>query len=213
MKSWCLTEEAGHFTPRHFNTLNAPTLECSTPFRGYPNFMPESPGQHPDEEEIERRLRKLLGEDADVQPDELEAKLHELMHQVELGEDPDEVTARFHAIEERLEETGEVAKAQALEDEFDQRLKDLGKRLDKARGRETQAKSAPLKGERDPSNYRGLGVGITAGYALVGCMLFGWFIGWLLDRRSGGNVYQAFLALGGSVVGVGFAIWMINREK
>ena len=46
---------------------------------------------------------------------------------------------------------------------------------------------------------------------MVGCMVLGWFIGWLVDRRTGGTTYQAFIALGGCLVGIGMAFWLMNR--
>jgi hypothetical protein len=66
--------------------------------------------------------------------------------------------------------------------------------------------------DSDPNNYRGLGVGISAAYFLVGAMAAGFGIGWLIDKSIGAS--QTGTAIGGllgCVVGIAGVVWMINR--
>ncbi len=65
----------------------------------------------------------------------------------------------------------------------------------------------------DPSNYRGLGVGISAGYTLIGAMILGFGLGYLFDRLTG-NTYGAVVgALFGAVLGIGAVFYLINRSE
>lgn len=145
--------------------------------------------QDPDEEELEKRLQALLGESPSADHGRAEP---------ELAPEPpeDEIEARFKAVSDRLDQ------AQA-----NRKLPDVPEWNPKR----------PERGEpkgSDSANYKGLGYGISIGYTLVGCMVLGWGIGWVIDRRvgGGGNTYQAFMALGGCVVGIGMAFWMMNRQ-
>jgi F0F1-type ATP synthase assembly protein I len=123
--------------------------------------------------------------------------------------------------EERLRKLlGEPEDSEPEQDEFDRRLGQIGQQLDEARDRrklpdvpEWDYKRAPKPTTAgDPHNVKGLGVGMSAGYTLVGCMIMGYGIGWLIDRPSGGTAGQAFGALGGCVVGMFVTIVMITRS-
>ena len=65
----------------------------------------------------------------------------------------------------------------------------------------------------DSANYRGLGYGLTIAYALVGCMVAGFGVGWLIDRGTGGVTGQAMGGLVGSLVGIGFAFYLMNKSQ
>lgn len=66
----------------------------------------------------------------------------------------------------------------------------------------------------DKGGYRGLGIGLSAAYALVGMMIFGVGIGWLIDHGpQSSNVGPAFGGLAGCVIGIVFVLWLINREN
>lgn len=68
--------------------------------------------------------------------------------------------------------------------------------------------------EGDRYGYKGLGIGMTAAYALVGMMALGFGIGWLLDHgHNTSNFGPAIGGLVGCVVGIGFVIWLINRPN
>lgn len=150
--------------------------------------MPDEPHyeSEPTEEELERRLKLLLGEDKDGP------------------------IARPELAPEPAEEA----------DDIEERIKQVTDKLDKARSQRMpdvpdwnyQRPKSRLAPENDPSNYKGLGVGISAGYTLVGCMLLGWFVGWIIDRPSHGTTYQAILALVGCIAGIGMVFWLINRS-
>ncbi len=61
-------------------------------------------------------------------------------------------------------------------------------------------------------NYRGLGIGMSAAYSLVGSMIVGFGLGWAFDKLTHNNYGQAIGALLGSVLGIASAIFLINRD-
>ena len=143
---------------------------------------PTEPSHEP-EAELERRLRKLLGED------EGEGAV--------VGEAP--APAPESAAAEPVDPLGDI----------DTHLKQIGERLDKSRRDHSmppppdwdyQRPTTARDPKADPHNYRGLGIGITAGYTLIGAMIAGWLVGWLFDLKSHGLEGQAFGALGGCIV-------------
>jgi len=62
-------------------------------------------------------------------------------------------------------------------------------------------------------NYRGLGVGMSAAYSLIGAMIVGYGLGWGYDKLFHANYGQVIGALIGSVLGIASAIWVINKDS
>ncbi len=61
-------------------------------------------------------------------------------------------------------------------------------------------------------NYRGLGIGMSAAYSLLGSMVVGFGLGWAFDKYTHNNYGMVVGSLLGSVLGIVSAIWMINQE-
>lgn len=99
-------------------------------------------------------------------------------------------------------------------DEYDERLRALHERTDSAKmAREAQAQEMDRRRTSDQESYKGLGTGLQIAYAIIGMPLFGFGIGWLLDRSLNGNAWKPMLTLLGAVVGIGYAIWSLNRQE
>jgi hypothetical protein len=100
--------------------------------------------------------------------------------------------------------------------DIESRLQKISDNLDKAKARSfPEPPEVDLKGRtvrKDPANYKGLGIGISIAYVLVGSMALGWVVGWLVDRRTGGTAGQAFGALAGCVVGIGMTFWLMSKN-
>lgn len=98
--------------------------------------------------------------------------------------------------------------------DFNEKLDGFSKKVDKIKAsREEQArdKARRQKGERDSS--RGLGVGLTIAYMIIGLPLLGAGIGWLVDGRTGGTTWIGIGTVIGGVLGVFAAISIMNREN
>lgn len=98
--------------------------------------------------------------------------------------------------------------------EFEERLSRLESRSQVARRRHEQRKERLAEARaRDKESYRGLGLGMTIAYAIIGAPLAGFFVGWGLDAlMGGGTLARAFLTLAGAVAGVTFAVVVLNRH-
>jgi F0F1-type ATP synthase assembly protein I len=66
----------------------------------------------------------------------------------------------------------------------------------------------------DQKAYRGLGVGLTIAYTIIGLPLVGLAIGWALDTAAtGGNLFRALGCVAGMTLGVFMAIRMMNANE
>lgn len=150
--------------------------------------MPEDPDDK--FAEIERKLRdnlRAMGEPVD--PEETEKT------SFELPEPPsdDEIERRLETMRARVSSAGKSAFPEPPDFKVDR---------------------PPMMRKRpeDEHGYRGLGIGLTAAYALVGMMILGFVVGWLIDGRVAGTG-TAFGGLLGTVLGIGFVLWLINRDS
>src|SRR5688500_11504173 len=110
--------------------------------------------EEPDEEELENRLRALLGEGG------------------ERAELPPEEADDFELKLREIEDKAESIKASS--------------RMPEPPEWDYKRPKPKIDPGTDPSNYKGLGTGISVAYALVGCMILGFAIGWVYDRSAGG---------------------------
>lgn len=111
----------------------------------------------------------------------------------------------------------ESSDASQEEDEIEARLRDIEEKARQARAgaRFPDPPEWNYTRKRAPtptgSEYKGLGFGLAAAYALLGMVFFGWGIGWLIDRSSGGITGQAIGVTLGGIAGLGAALFMLNR--
>lgn len=106
------------------------------------------------------------------------------------------------------------AEADKIDDEFAARLQALE---DKARKqkliRENTARETQRRQNSDASGTRGLGIGLSVAYTIIGMPLFGVAVGWFLDERSGTLIYRNLGVLIGSVLGIVGAIVILSRAN
>jgi len=60
---------------------------------------------------------------------------------------------------------------------------------------------------------RGLGVGLSIAYTILGVPLVGLAIGWALDSHYQSNVFKGLGTVSGAVLGIILAFWMMNRQN
>ena len=98
--------------------------------------------------------------------------------------------------------------------EFDEKLDGFSKKVDKIKAsREEQERDKARKQKSDQDSSRGLGVGMTIAYTIIGLPLFGAGVGWLLDQRNGTTMWVGIGTLVGGVLGVLAGITIMNREN
>jgi F0F1-type ATP synthase assembly protein I len=124
-----------------------------------------------------------------------------------------EAADRLLGVEDRI--GGAVrgaSEAAELDDGFDARLKEIEERADHHRVRSQAAKAKAAREDRqNADSARGLGVGMTIAYAILGMPLLGAGLGWLLDERLGGKLWIGVGMLLGAAAGIGFAVLTLNR--
>lgn len=153
--------------------------------------MPEEPidrfPEGPSNEEIEARLRRIRDE-LTSSDDYLElgnANMPDLKPLPQIPDDPS----------------------------FDEKLADLERRAIEAKARREEAESRKSKAlKKDAESHRGLGVGLTVAYTIIGMPLLGIGIGWLIDVNQGTQAYRGLGALIGSVLGVIGAVIVLQRH-
>lgn len=94
------------------------------------------------------------------------------------------------------------------DEEIDARLATNKQRLDQARKKHEATKGT---GPLDPKTARGMGVGLSAAYAIIGLPLVGAGLGWLIDRALGTTFIIAILAVAGLIGGMFHAVQLSNR--
>lgn len=65
----------------------------------------------------------------------------------------------------------------------------------------------------DPNNYKGLGIGISVAYMMLGSLVVGLGIGWLLDKAFNQTIFLAIFGLIGALFGIATTFILINRSQ
>ena len=156
--------------------------------------MPDEPKQE-SEEELERRLRRLLGE-------------------AENDDDADAIELKLLDLDSKLAATQEERKAgDAMFDAaFEERLNALHKRVDDVKSKkESDARETSRSQVVSRDTARGLGIGLTIAYTITGVPLIGAVIGWVIDNRLGTKVWIGICTLIGATLAVGVAVVLLKR--
>jgi F0F1-type ATP synthase assembly protein I len=167
--------------------------------------MPDERDEEVDEieRELERRMKELRldeGEvaspDSDEEPDELELKLRDLDARLDAAKD------------QRREKEG------LFDREFEQRLEKLHDKADQAKAVNDSVKREQERNwAAERSSARGLGIGLTVAYTIVGLPLVGAGVGWLIDRSLGTSGAVAIGVVAGAALGMVMALMMLNRQN
>ena len=117
-------------------------------------------------------------------------------------------------IAEATEES--IRRAEEALGDMDSRLDSLESRAAKARGRLESTKPDPggssVSGGVVGSG-KGLGVGLTIAYGMIGTPLVFYFIGKFIDSRLGTDHWQTWLALTGAGLGFAWIFFVLRREN
>lgn len=140
------------------------------------------------------------------------------------GPSDDEIEARLRKVREELEameglpelpedRLPQLKPAPALPN-FDERLAELEAKAKSVKERRDGAvQQQKRQMARDAESQRGLGVGLTVAYAIVGVPLFAIAIGWVVDQRLGTDIYRGMGALIGSILGIVGAVFILNKYQ
>lgn len=100
-------------------------------------------------------------------------------------------------------------------DELDAKLSQIEDRAKVARARhqDPDGSSQSRIHNSTREDYRGLAVGISVAYTIIGLPLGFFAIGALIDYFTDSNLFKAAFVLIGSIVGLGFGIFILNRHQ
>jgi F0F1-type ATP synthase assembly protein I len=160
--------------------------------------MPEQPDT-PEEEALHARLEEVL-----KAADEQEAE-----RAAEVARKLDEMESRLAASREERQDSESL-----FDREFEDRLSKFNQQVDGIKAaRDAKKAHQDRLQAADSQASRGLSVGLSAAYTIIGMPLVGAAIGWLADRYLGTHnmVGIGVTVLGG--VGVVLAIVMLNRHS
>lgn len=164
--------------------------------------MPDEP---PDElsgeteEQLEERLRKLLGEAEHVDPEEI-----------------DEIELKLRDLDDKISATHDSRKEEeALFDaEFEERLKKLHEKADSTKTARVSKESERKRNyASDRSSAKGLATGMSAAYAIIGFPLVGLGIGWLIDSSLHTTSGKGIGVLIGAAAGMTMAMMLLKRAN
>ena len=101
-----------------------------------------------------------------------------------------------------------------ISDDFESRMDSLTARGKEAKER-YEAKKTKAAAEQKSSGEaaKGLGVGLTIAYGILGTPLVGFGIGYLIDMAVGGKVWQSWLTILGAFAGMVFAVVTLQRQE
>lgn len=97
-----------------------------------------------------------------------------------------------------------------FDDEFE-RLQARAKAVSDRRAAEKRVVKKQL--QKEAEGNRGLGLGMSAAYAIIGVPLFGIGVGFLIDLKTGTTFFRGLGALLGSIGGIVGAVMMLNRGQ
>ncbi|MCC7230743.1 MAG: hypothetical protein IT203_10150 [Fimbriimonadaceae bacterium] len=130
--------------------------------------------------------------------------------------DEDELDRRIREL--GLDQTPSIEKAREeaakIDEEFGERLKALeekAKTVKEVRDNQSREKTRRLESDRETA--KGLGLGLSIAYTIIGLPILGAVVGWFLDSRVGGQTFTSLGVLLGSVLGIVAAVFMISRAN
>ncbi|CAN1499422.1 hypothetical protein MCEMSE15_00444 [Fimbriimonadaceae bacterium] len=127
--------------------------------------------------------------------------------------------ARAKIAAEMLDDAPEVIIPEVRVDPFDdaefrQRYEEISNRAKVIQEKRAAAvKTQATKEKSDRESAKGLGVGLSIAYTILGMPVAGYLIGWAIDGNSVVQTGRNFGTLIGAFIGVAAAVMMMNRTN
>jgi F0F1-type ATP synthase assembly protein I len=128
---------------------------------------------------------KLIDEGGNVDEDELDRRIRELG----LDDSP--------SIEQARQATDKI------DDDFEARLKSLEERAKSQKLiRDNKEREVVRKQNAERDSARGLGIGLSIAYTIIGLPVLGLIIGYILDGGNASQTYKSIGVLAGAALGI-----------
>lgn len=139
---------------------------------------------------------KLIDDTGNVDEDELDRRIRELG----LDDSP--------GIEKAKQE------ADKIDDDFEARLKTLEDRAKSQKlVRENKEREVQRKQNAERDSARGLGIGLSIAYTIIGMPILGLIIGYILDGGNASQTYKSIGVLAGAVLGIVMTFVILARAN
>ena len=132
----------------------------------------------------------------------------------DLPEPDDSIEKGLEELKRQAEELKVESKGDQIDAEFDERMRRLESRVQESKAiRESKQREEKRQLEGDRESARGLGIGLSIAYTIIGLPLFGYGVGYFIDQSTGGTAAKGIAMMIGAVAGIGMAFYMINRQN
>lgn len=125
-----------------------------------------------------------------------------------------ELEQMAEAMLKKAEAPMEIPDAPGFDAEFEHRLAKVEARAERVQGvRADKAREERRQKQVHAESVRGLGVGVSVAYTIIGLPLAGAAIGWFFDQGSETGTWKSVGVLVGAVLGVVLSIFIMNRSN
>jgi F0F1-type ATP synthase assembly protein I len=127
----------------------------------------------------------------------------------------EKIERRLRELEENTTRAAnEHRSAAEFDDHFEDRLKGLEERAKGARLGQQQINAQTNERRRVESETgKGLGLGLSVAYMIVGVPLFGALIGYFIDKGTNSNIFKGLCTITGAVIGITMTVITVNRHN
>lgn len=132
----------------------------------------------------------------------------------DLPEQDDSLERGIRDLEKQAAELKVNSKGDQIDAEFEERMRKLEAKVEESKTvREAQQRESKRQMASDRESARGLGVGLSVAYTIIGLPLFGYGVGYLIDNSTGGEAAKGIAMMIGAVAGIGMAFVILNRHN
>lgn len=127
---------------------------------------------------------------------------------------PDDFEERVEAMLRRSDALHEKPEPTEFDETLERKIADIESRASIQKQKAETAKR--LEREQRQSNVstsRGLGIGLSIAYTIIGLPMIGLAVGWYLDNRYHANAWKAILVMAGAVIAIVYAVLQLNRSE
>lgn len=127
--------------------------------------------------------------------------------------DPEEPDPKLQELETLAEELRVDVRADEIHAEFEEKLAKFDARFQAEKtAHEARKVEQEQRMKSDRESTKGLGLGMTLAYAIVGVPVFGYFAGFAVDKSLGTNTWAGIGMLIGALIGIAAAVVMLSRQ-
>lgn len=132
----------------------------------------------------------------------------------DLPEPEDPIEKGLQDLQRQADELKVESKGDQIDAEFEERMRKLEAKVQESKAvRESEQREKKRQLASDRESARGLGVGLSIAYTIIGLPLFGYGVGYLIDNATGGDAAKGIAMMIGAVAGIGMAFVILNRQN